>query len=170
MKKNPLEIGSWIAGIISAVIALYLLFPTAGTKEKSPLDSNQQIEKAQIMKKEPEEPRSDTMGSMVNQKPCRSENEIREMFKLAGTLSTYNKRDIAYQKIIAECLCSSSFELASKAASYLSTYEKRDESYSAIIDAAIMNRDIQTATELSSKLSTYDKRDAAKNKILGLRR
>ncbi|ALO34759.1 hypothetical protein CMT41_08560 [Colwellia sp. MT41] len=171
--KHPLEIGAWLATIISSGIALYFLFPLSNSEvikvDKPRVELHQQ---APSQEKNPSSGNVNKIKQVkshvkfITEKECSTKEALISKYKLSRTLSTYDKRDSAYAYLIDEYLCHNDFEEAMNIASKLSTYDLRDDNYMKIIKSLVLVKITPLAIELSSKLSTYDKRDEAKRIII----
>jgi hypothetical protein len=170
MNRSPLEKASWIAGIVSAVAALWIIFFPAGqTKQDS--STRQQMTAADPPK--PEIPSTATTfisghtdQATSSNRSCPSTTVITALRSQARFLSTKEARDAAYRPLIKDAICLNDLELATEIAGLVSTYGGRDELYQQILDAAITTGKRDTAERVAGFLSTSSLRDAARHKII----
>ncbi len=173
MNRSPLEKASWIAGIVSAVVGVWVLFfPSGQTKEDLP--KRQQV--AAIDHPEQEIPNStpnttaigssSTDQNISSNRACPSREVIIALRSQARLLSTYAARDAAYRPLIKDAICLNDLELAAEIVGLASTYRTRDEFYQQVFDAALATGKRDIAERIAGLMSTYSVRDSARQKIM----
>jgi hypothetical protein len=174
MNRSILERASWIAGIVSAVIAaLVWFFPPSNSAEKSNrvLPSQSQTRDASSMGSSlpavvppGTPPASATPPTSAD--TCPTKQVIQDAQKQVGNLSTYGARDEAYSTLFGDALCIGDLELATQLAGQLSSYSGRDTLYGKVLDAAILSNKLELTEKLAGSMSSYNARDAARRKII----
>lgn len=178
MNRSPLERASWIAGIVSAAVAVWvLLFQSSSSAEKPVADSPSQ---SQTMIAKPMGTPAATTGTSVtptstaiSKTPvgaCPTRQVIQETQKQAGNLSGYGARDEAYNVSVEDALCIGDLQLATELAGKLSSYGSRDAAYAKILDAAISSSNMELAEKLATNMSSYRARDDARRRIINAMR
>ena len=170
MNRSPLEKASWIAGIVSAVAALWVIFfPVGQTK----YDSSTRQQMATIDSPKPEIP-GNVMTAVpgyadqvaTSSRDCPSREVIAALRSQAKLMSTHVARDAAYRPLIGDAICLNDLGLAAEIAGLASTAGRRDELYQQILDAALTTGKGDTAERMAGLLSTFSLRDAARQKIM----
>ena len=173
MDRSPLEKASWIAGIVSAVVAIWVMaFPSGQPKEDTPRGSPMSTAAPQS-EPMPAPPQALTgpisavpAASASSSQACTNPTAIATLRKQASLMSTYDARDAAYRPLVSDAICLNDLNLAVEIASLASTYARRDELYQRILDAAISTNNKELAEKLAGLMSTYASRDEARKKIM----
>lgn len=171
MNRSPLEKASWIAGIVSSLAALWVIFfPVGQTKQ----DFSTLQQTVTVAPPKPQLPNTATIFVPGNtdqvatsSQDCPSREVIVALRDQARLLSTYNARDGAYRPLVKDAICLNDLGLATEIARLASTFGMRDELYQQILDSALTTGKRDTAERIASLLSTSLLRDSARQKIMG---
>jgi hypothetical protein len=173
MNRSPLERASWIAGICSAILALYVwLTPQPSQSHKAPVGASNASSVAP-----PAAPLSAGSGTpatatsvLVQQasapRVCPKRERIQEALKRVSSFSSSAARDEAYFELHADALCIGDLALAMELSGMPYAASRRDQLVSLTIDAAIAKRQLQLAEMLVLLMSTNGGKDAARKKVL----
>lgn len=175
MDRSPLEKASWIAGIVSAFIAVWALFPSSlehQTASSQPLTGMSKPSKVgapdspvhQVTNSPLPTPQSEEFTEKPND--CAGYGAIDGMRKQASALSNYAARDTAYVDLVDEALCLDDLPLALEFARSASSFEQRDRLYSKVLDAALRFNQIDIAGTIAGKMSSFNARDNARQRIM----
>lgn len=170
MNRSLLEKASWIAGIVSAVAALWMIFfPVGQAKQDS--STRQQMATVEMPKLEISTTTTTAVPSYTDQaetsiRDCPSREVIAALRRQVMLMSTHDARDAAYRPLIADAICLNDLGLAAEIAALASTYGRRDEFYQQILDAVLATGKRDTAERMAGLLSAYSLRDAARQKIM----
>jgi hypothetical protein len=172
MNRPLLEKASWIAGILSALVAIWVVaFPSGQAKEevnKPPAAKTVQPQSTAIPTPiETSVPLSTSIaGAKNSDTTCVGTEVILALLKQASNMSTFDARDSAYRSLVADAVCINDLDLATRIANLSSTYATRDELYQQVLDAAITTNNSQLVDRLPGLMSTYKARDEARKKIM----
>jgi hypothetical protein len=169
MDRPKLERASWIAGIISAVLALVgLLLPAHHEQPNSqqpiaapspkPTSSNAEAQ-ATTQSATPTDP---TPSVSV----CITTESITEGIRVAKTISSSIARDNAFAKLALSSLCNNDIELAHSIAALVNSSFHRDNLLGKIVErAAAMGRPTE-ALKIAEEMSSSTARDNVKYRLL----
>lgn len=174
MNRSPLEKASWIAGVVSAAVAVWvLLFPSSNSAEKSFATPPSQSQTSVSERTNTAVPK---IGATVTPTPtvifrplagaCPTREAIQSTKKQAGGLSSYGARDEAYNILVEDALCIGDLQLAAELAGSLSSYNGRDVAHAKVLDSAISSNNMELAEKLAASMSSYAARDDARRKII----
>lgn len=174
MGRSPLEKASWIAGIISAVIAVWALLPSNSARTEASSQTSTQIREQSKAGAPPNSlvhqvsPRATSLSEDVKAQPhdCAGRGAIDGMRKQAAALSSYAARDTAYADLVDEALCLDDLPLASEFARSASSFEQRDRLHSKVLDAALRLNQIGIAETIAGQMSSFNSRDDARQRIM----
>ena len=175
MNKSHLEIGSWIAGIVSAIVAVIALMwqpkpeavsqpstQTVTTNEPSPKHVKPTPQTSST-----ESSNVPALGAKSKQiAHCPTKAAIIAASGKAEDISYYDERNKVYVSLVQDATCLNDFDLAKTIAGKISYYDIRNSAYKAIIDAALLEGKIEIADAVADEISYYDQRNAAKQKII----
>jgi hypothetical protein len=176
MSRRILEPASWIAGIVSAIIAIVALFWPPKTEPASQATITD-VKKTQIgsslsdqhsvISTEPTAPvaaaSNTSNGPTVT---CPEKKAVVAAAEKAGDLSAYDERNEVYVSLVKDALCLHDFELAKYVAQKISAYDSRNGAYESIVDAALQDGLVTVADATADSISAYDQRNAAKKKVI----
>jgi hypothetical protein len=164
MERSLLEKASWMAGIVSALIAVWLLISPADKDASKPPPINAVLPAAptQLI----ESSRQSTNLKPIDLNPCPTVDSTEAAYKTAQALSTFAQRDAAYIGLVENALCRSHLDMAKKITDEISTFKGRDEQYQKIVVALIEAKDYAGAEKIIEKISTFSARDEARHKII----
>ena len=180
-QKSLLERASWIAGIVSAILAAYLwLAPQKNPGETQPEAKAQQqsppvrAQPAPMQTLPVSPPRTadatPTQGEATSgvgaATVCPTTESIQLALKQASALSTYSSRDEAYSVLVGDALCLGNLELVYSIAANISSYDGRDKEYTRVFAVAISQGKLDLAEKVAGNFRSYAKRDSARKQIL----
>ncbi len=168
---NPkLEKASWIAGIISAVIAVYAILPA--THNPKPTELTQQRETDNYKKpddRNKEAAASTEIKSFADIKipaPCQDNPNLSGAIKMAESIYQTDARDKTFISLVHDALCAEKYDLALKTATQIYTTKTRDDCLYSSIEFLILKNDMTTANRFAENIYTTTIRDRAKQAII----
>lgn len=164
MERSRLERASWIAGIISAIVAVVALIASSKS-EKVDLDikapeASQSVSKSGVSASESKPPTSTPTLQ------CGTNETIAEGIKVAQTISSSIARDSAYGKLIDSALCIENIALSGGIAARVGSSIARDSQYGKIVEKAVVLGKAQEAMTFADNISSSIMRDTAKRKLI----
>lgn len=173
MLRPFLEIASWVAGIVSALVAVWLfLVPTdkdtvraaaSATVAPKPLPSSEALQSPK-----PLEEVADISSVVAT---CPTIEAIEAALNTVQALSTFSRRDAGYVRLLDDALCRADLALAERITALMSTSSARDAGYHKIVRRMIVVGDFVGAEKVVVKLSTFSARDNARHAIVeGIRK
>lgn len=167
MDRHPLERASWIAGIVSAIVAVVVwLAPPKSTPE------GQEPKQAAPA---PQEAPAAVAPSASDQKttPIRSGTatnpELAPQVALADAIYGPDARNAAYAKIIDQALAKNDYAFAKDVIGKLYGPDFRNRYYVKAIDQAIAENRLEIAEEMAPKIYGPDARNAVLSRLLEAR-
>lgn len=164
MERSRLERASWIAGIVSAIVAVVALIASSKSGKVSPdmkaPEARQSVSKSEVSIPNSEPPISTPMLQ------CGTNETIAEGIKVVETISSPIVRDSAYGKLIDSALCIENIALAGGIAARVSSPFARDSQYGKIVEKAAAFEKPQEALTFTDKISSPFARDSAKRKLV----
>lgn len=169
MDRPKLERASWIAGIISAVLALVALL-SPGRQEysitpqpisvPSPKPTSSNVE-AQVTTQSvtPTGPTPSTSG-------CTTTESITEGIRVAKTISSSIARDNAFAKLVRSSLCNNDIELARSIAVQVNSSVAKDNLLGKIVEQAASIERTTEALKIADEISSSTARDNIKHRLL----
>lgn len=167
--KTGLEKASWIAGIISAAIAIYAALPSQKTADSnSPSVRNEITASAPTVKKD-EPPMAKSVMTLADIRippVCEPNVNLKESIKTAGTIYSATERDRTYASLVHDALCSNEIDLALNTASKIYVATSRDDCLYRCVEFLIHKENPHAATAFAEKIYTATVRDKAKQAII----
>jgi len=174
MERHFLEKASWVAGIVSTVIALAVWIKPDNSA--SALSPKQQVNVAPaptpIGSKEtvkfPDEktqlvatPNASTRWSCEGIAP-----NLEPAYEAAKKISYTNPRDKAFLTIARKALCLENYEMFERAAKQIGYTDPKDEAYGDAVDFTLNLRKFDLADKYAKQIAYADPRDAAMARIV----
>ncbi len=169
---NPrLEKASWIAAIISAVVALYAIFPGVALKDR--LSSLTSRPEASFDSKKTDKPVTQQPHPEVKDlpdieipPPCQENAHLQETINTAGTIYNTDQRDKAYASLVYDALCAGKYDLALETTAKIYTTTIRDETYYRAVEFLTLKSDVKYANRFAEQIYTTSVCDRAKQVII----
>lgn len=164
MDRHPLERASWIAGIVSAIVAVVVwLAPSKSVPEGAePMKAVSASQKHAVATPSP----AADSKTVSKQYGTAANPELAAQVALAGTIYGPDARNAAYVKIIDQALAMSDYALTQDVVGKLYGPDFRNRQYVKAIDQAIAQNRLEVAAELAPKIYGLDARNAAITRIL----
>jgi hypothetical protein len=162
MNRHPLELASWIAGILSAVVAVIVwLTPQKSSTEETHPKVQASITQAtsggnnapSLQPPRKERPESESLPS----------DYLSSQLALADAIYGIDLRNAAYVKIIDQALERNDYASAKKIIAKIYGWEPRNLEYIKTIDQSIAQNRFEVAEELTPQIYGID----ARNTVLG---
>lgn len=173
MDRHPLELSSWIAAIVSAIVTVVVwLAPSKSAPEGA------EPKKAVLVPQEhsiasPSSPSSPSSASdsktVSKQSETAANPELAAQVALADAIYGPDARNAAYVKIIDQALAMNDYALTRNVIGKLYGPDFRNRQYVKAIDQAIARNRLEVAEELAPKIYGPDARNAAISRILDAR-
>ncbi len=171
MQRSILEKASWISGIVSALLALWLFFAPS---DKDALHASVQPPAAPklLPASEVSQPLKTSEGAPPTAvATCPKAEAIEVALKTVQALSTFSQRDAGYKRLLDDALCRADIAIAKRITELMSTFSARDDGYQKIVQRMVAVGDFSGAEKITEKLSTFSARDNARNLIVqGIRK
>src|SRR3990172_10965763 len=168
---NPkLEKASWIAAIISALVALYIILPAThlskfAQSRSQGKDAPFSMQARKIDKQPPPE-QVITYADIRVPPPCEENANLLEAIKTAGTIYSTTDRDNVYTSLVHDALCAKKFDVAIDTASNIYTTTIRDNCYYRSVEFLILKGNMDYANRFAGRIYTTSLRDKAKQVII----
>ena len=171
MDRHPLELASWIAGIICAIAVVigWVIPQKDASKEQEPKKV------ASAVKAPPTEARSPTTSSQttVPRIPNRSQeainNDLLPQVALADAIYGSDSRNAAYVKIIDQALARNDYALVKDIIAKAYGSDFRNHQYEKAISQAIAQDKLEIAEDFASEIYGSSTRNAVLNRLLDAR-
>ena len=170
MNRSFLERASWLAGIISALIAL-IVWVGSLPSHKQPTNSEQKsvptVEDAKLTKEQPKKTLPELSENKVAARWLCNDiaQDLQPAFDAAKNITYYANKDDAMLQLARKALCIQNYQIFEKAASEISYYETRDQAYVDGVDFTLGLRKYDLAKKYAALISYYDTRDTAMTRI-----
>lgn len=168
MYRHPLELASWIAGIVSALVAVivWLAPEKSSTEESGPKTQASMTQAADRGRSTsgpnpPQKTKPDAKGF--------SSDYLSSQLALADAVYGTDPRNSAYVKIIDQALERNDFSSAKKIIAKVYGTDLRNREYIRTIDQAIAQKRLEDAEELASQIYGTDARNAVLGRLLDAR-
>lgn len=171
MNRSLLERSSWIAGIVSAGIAIWvLLFPPSSSEERlaSPSLKQEQSSISSHVDISRAMPSAAMPATIEKGSPhvCPEKGSIQNAKKQADDLLSYSAHDEAYNLLIDDALCIGDLKLAIELSSGIFSYGGQDVAYAKVLDMAISAKDMELSERIAAMMNSYNAQDNARRKII----
>jgi hypothetical protein len=167
MNKHPLERASWIAGIVSAIVAVvvWLAPPKSASEGAEPKKtaSVSQVNSAAIASSASDSTTAPKQSEMA------ANPELTSQVALADAIYGPDARNAAYVKIIDQTLARNDYALTRDIIGKLYGPDFRNRQYLRTIDQAITQNRLEVAEELAPKIYGPDARNAVLSRLLDAR-
>jgi hypothetical protein len=162
MSNHPLEKASWIAGIVSAVVAIIVwLAPSQSTSN----DAKQSVHQSSDTPVGKDRPSSNAASQSIPP-TAGTQTNLSALLSTADQLYGVDNRNLAYSKIFEKALAQNNYAFATKVVDKAYGVDIRNKLYMKAIDQAISQNRVDLAEPLIEKLYGVGPRNAAINKVL----
>lgn len=170
MDRHPLERASWIAGIISAVVAviIWLAPQKSSTEDRDPKAQASTSQAAGGGTSMPA-PTPQVSPKTVPQAGRVSGDYLSSQLALADAIFGTDPRNAAYVKIIDQALERNDYASAKKIIAKVFGTDPRNREYIKTIDQAIAQDRLEVAEELAPEIFGTDARNAVLRRLLDAR-
>lgn len=176
MQRPFLERASWLAGIVSAVIAVVVWLNPSSTEPAQVGQKNVQSVPPSVPKENAEAKVTTTNSSAAfDQKPVITRwscdgvaSDLQPALAAAKNIYYTESRDDAFLDLSRKALCLENYSLFEEAAGRIYYTEKRDGAYSDGVDFVLGVRKFDLAEKLAGKIYYTAKRDAARARVVAL--
>jgi hypothetical protein len=168
MDRHPLERASWIAGIVSAVVAVIVwLAPQKSSIEGTSAKAQASITQADD--RSTDRPDSQPSQKTKSEATGLSNDHLSSQLALADAIYGTDPRNSAYVKIIDQALERNDYASAKKIIAKVYGTDPRNREYIRTIDQAIAQNKLEVAEDLAPQIYGADARNAVLGRLLDAR-
>lgn len=170
MKQSILERASWIAGIVSAAIALIAwLGPFSYQQQKDNPDQKIIHSKEAIETRSTPKSVAKVLGeTKIDERwSCDGvSHDLQPAFEAARGISYSSRKDETMISIARKALCIQNYQLFEQAANEISYSSRRDQAYVDGVDFTLNSKKFTLAEKYAAKISYSSTQDAARKRIV----
>jgi hypothetical protein len=175
MERHFLEKASWVAGIVSAVIALVIWIKPDNSvsilppkqKQESVLPAPTPINPKEVAKGPEETTQAATTHNSFARWSCENiAHDLEPAYEAARKISYTDPRDKAFLSLARKALCLENYEMFERAAKQIAYTDPRDKAYGDAVDFTLNLRKFDLAEKYAKNIAYTDPRDAAMARIV----